>query len=168
MTATFDWTCESSRPQRPTVAAYLRWVEQVRPNAKGHEQVKVIARSPSSLAGRLLMENLEFFARKGFDVLAVFTKTRAKADIAHVVQLYDKAFGTGRSDACLRFSDFRGAKDVRELLDIGTAATTLDKQTTSLDALEVPSIVPDAPTQFARKLAFDAVWAVSYPPSALR
>lgn len=168
MTDMFDRTCERSRPERSTVADYLRWVEQVRPNENGHEQVKVIARSPSSQAGRLLMENLEFFARKGFDVLAVFTKTRSKADIAHVVQQYDKAFGPGRSDECLRFSDFRGAKDVRELFDIGRAATRLDDQVTTLDALEVPSIVPDAGTEFARKFAFDAVWAVSYSARALR
>lgn len=111
------------------------------------------------------MENLEFFARKGFDVLAVFTKTRSRADVAHVVHLYDKAFGPGRSDACLRFSDF--GRDVRELMDIGIAPTRLDEQTILLDALVVPSIVPDAETQFARKFAFDAIWAVSHPPGAL-
>lgn len=155
-------------PAKMTAADYIRWIERNRPNEETYQHVRVVAQSPSSPAGRLLMNNLELFARLGFKVLAVFTKTRSKADVVQAVEAYDKAFGRGRSESRMRFASFSRKNEVRELLDIGKAAARLDKQVVSLDELDVVSIVPDAQTEFARKFAFDAVWSISAPVETLR
>jgi len=150
-------------PENMTAADYLRWVELARPTAKEYEQVRVVARSPSSPAGRLLMGNLELFATRGFNVFAVFTKVSLKSDMDRARSEYDKVFGKGQSESRMRFSNFRSKRDVRELLDIGKTAARLDDAATSLDALEVTSTDADPQTDFARKFAFDAIWEVSSP-----
>jgi len=153
-------------PASMTAADYLRWIERDRPNEETYDQVRVVAQSPSSPAGRLLMNNLGLFAKMGFRVLAVFTRMSSKADVAHAVKEYDKAFGRGQSQAGMRFSSFSKQRSVRELLDIGKAAAKLDDHVTSLDDLKLVSLVPDTETEFARRFAFDAVWAVSAPARA--
>jgi hypothetical protein len=155
-------------PGKMTAADYIRWIEQNRPNEEAYEHVRVVAQSPSSPAGRLLMSNLELFAKLGFSVLAVFTKMRSRADIARAVEQYDKAFGAGQSESRVRFSSLNQKNGVRELLDIGKAAAKLDKPVVSLDDLDLATIVPDAQTEFARKFAFDAVWSVSSSAEAVR
>jgi hypothetical protein len=148
-------------PRTMTAADYLRWIELARPNEKEYEQIRVVARSPSSPAGLLLMSNLDVFAQKGFSVRAVFTGIRSKSDVDNTLAEYDSAFGQGQANSCVRFSNFKRNRMVRELMDIGKTAARLCGAATSLNSLEVTSTVGDSDTDFTRKFAFDAIWEIS-------
>lgn len=151
-------------PQIMTAADYLRWVELERPNETDYEQVRVVAHSPLSPAGRLLMDNLGIFARKGFSVRAVFTAVRSKSELNDALTEYDRAFGRGQAGASVRFANFKRQRTVRELMDIGKTAVKFGAVDTSLNALEVVSTAGDREVDFARRFAFDAIWEISSAP----
>lgn len=144
-----------------SVEAYLSWLVDDRPADKHAYQLRLVAKGPSSPAGRFLQRNIGAFLDAGLECRVIFTNAAEKRRSRNMLRLYEKSPVENEGSIRIWIARFERV-DVIEMLDLGRFTGHGYDCSSELDGVYLtPLKSSDSSSSFARKFAFDALMSVA-------